>query len=229
MKTNYSSIKLIILFSLSSFVYCSNNGQNLTNKVIKNNDLISKIESPSLEQTQIICDTVYKNKSYRFTLVLFDTTNNFPDEANNIFTFEKLVNGQYKIIYRDSIYCENQEIQFKTFTTDNIKSILVKNNKDIRGNWTYYMYKVDTTKDKLIKIKGFEEIKNPNFIFKCNIIDNYVMSGKNWTSFYKLESDSVKHFNIVIYDNQKELDGNTYKNGYNKALKSILAKEKSNN
>jgi len=49
-------------------------------------------------------------------------------------------------------------------------------------------------------IKGFEEIKNPSYIPNHNLIDNYVNSGKNWTSFYKIQGDSIKDFDIVVYD-----------------------------
>ncbi len=176
------------------------------------------------EKTEVICDTIFKNKNYKFTLTLFDTSNRFSDKANTIFTFEKLVNGQYKTIFLDTIYCESQEIEFEIFNADKIKSILVKNNADIRSNWTYYLYRVDTSSNRLKKIRGFEEIKNPNYIAKYDIIDNYVMSGRNWTSFYKIQADTVKHFDIVVYDNQKELNDNTYKIGYDKAITKILTK-----
>jgi hypothetical protein len=228
MTTHNSTMNLLALVGLLTFINFPNNGQNLRSKADKIITHSFNRDTTNFEKTEVICDTVFRNKNYKFTLTLFDTVNNFPDQANTIFTFEKLVNGQYKTIFLDTIYCERQEIQFEKFTTNNIKSILVKNNADIRSNWTYYLYRVNTSSDKLKKVKGFEEIKNPNYIAKYDLIDNYVMSGRNWTSFYKIQADTIKHFDIVVYDNQKELDGHTYKNGYGKAIKKITVKKKNN-
>jgi hypothetical protein len=85
---------------------------------------------------------------------------------------------------------------------------------------------VDTAHDGLKKIKGFEEIKNPNYLPQYNLIDNYVISGKLWTSFYKIKGDSIKDFDVVVYDDQT--DNGDYERDYKKALKLILAKEKNN-
>ena len=85
---------------------------------------------------------------------------------------------------------------------------------------------VDTTQNKLKKIKGFEEIKNPNYLPQYNLIDNYVMSGQIWTSFYKILGDSVKDFDIVIHDDQ--IDNGHYVREYKKAINSIMIKNKNN-
>jgi len=119
-----------------------------------------------------------------------------------------------------------QEVKFEDFNKDKVKDILVQNISDVRSNWTYYLYFVDTANDKLKKIKGFEEIKNPNYIREYDLIDNYVMSGRNWTSFYKIQGDSIKDFNIVIYDGENENGRVTYNKDYKKAIATILGKEK---
>jgi hypothetical protein len=180
----------------------------------------------NMETTEMICDTVYKNKGYKITLKRFDT--NFEDEEipNTVFAFSKLTNGQYLVLFSDSIFNRVQDIKFTDFNNDSIKDILVQNFSDVRSNWTYYLYLVDTIQNKLKRVKGFEEIKNPHFLPQYNLIDNYVMSGQIWTSFYKIQGDSVKDFDIVIYD--KQVDDGSYGRGYKKAIKSILSKEKSN-
>lgn len=183
-------------------------------------------EKESFEKTEILCDTVYKNKGYKLTLILFDTTNEGEAIPNTLFTLSKLTNGQYLPIYSDSIFNTVQEVRFADFNNDGVRDILVQNISDVRSNWTYYLYLVDTVQNKLKKIKGFEEIKNPNYLPKYNLIDNYVMSGQIWTSFYKIKGNSVKDFNIVIYDNQT--DDGSYDRDYKKAIKSILAEEKNN-
>jgi hypothetical protein len=119
-----------------------------------------------------------------------------------------------------------QKVQFADFNGDNVKDILVQNVSDVRSNQTYYLYLVDTTYGRLTKIKGFEEIKNPDYVSKYNLIDNYVMSGKDRTSFYKIQSDTIKDFDIVIYDDH--LDDGIYDRDYKNAIKKILRNEKNN-
>lgn len=176
------------------------------------------------ETTEIICDTVYPNKAYKITLTNFDPTNENKIIPNTLFTFSKLTNGKYLPILSDSILNKVQEVRFDDFNNDKVKDILVQNNSDARSNWTYYLYLVDTIQNKLKKIKGFEEIKNPNYLPLYNLIDNYVMSGQIWTSFYRITGDSIKDFDIVIYDNQA--DDGSYDREHKKAIKSILTKEK---
>ncbi len=106
--------------------------------------------------------------------------------------------------------------------------ILIQNISDVRSNWTFNLYLVDTINDKLTKVKGFEEIKNPKFLSKYNLIDNYVMSGRNWTSFYKIENNKIKEYDIVIYDGEDKNGKVTYDNDYKKAIKTILTNEKNN-
>ena len=187
---------------------------------------ITLIEKDSFEKTEIVCDTVYKNKGYKLTLTLFDTTNADGTIPNTLFTLSKLTNGQFLPIYFDSIFNTVQQVRFADFNNDKVKDILVQNISDVRSNWTYYLYLVDTAQNKLKKIKGFQEIKNPNYLSQYNLIDNYVLSGQTWTGFYKIDGDSVKDFDMVIYDNQTQ-DG-SYDRDYRKAIKSILTKGKNN-
>ena len=182
------------------------------------------ITGTKFDRTEILCDTVYANKGYKITLTTFDPTNEDETIKNTLFTFSKLTNGKYLPIFSDSIFNRVQEVRFDDFNNDKVKDILVQNFSDVRSNWTYYLYLVDTAQNKLKKIKGFEEIKNPNYLPQFNLIDNYVMSGQIWTSFYKITGDTIKDFDIVIYDNQE--DDGSYDREYKKAIKSILAKEK---
>ncbi|MCH5716812.1 hypothetical protein [Niabella hibiscisoli] len=50
------------------------------------------------------------------------------------------------------------------------------------------------------------------------------MSGKIWTSFYKIEGDAIKDFDIVIYDDQT--DNGSYDRSYKKAIRAILKRER---
>lgn len=224
------TVKLILALLILTLTNCNNSSQHFgsvptdTIKVLENP--VTKADKENFEKTEIVCDTVYKNKGYKLTLALFDSTNLDETIPNTLFTLSQLKNGQYLTIYFDSIFNRVQVIDFADYNNDNVKDILVQNFSDVRSNWTYYLYLVDTGQNKLKKIKGFEEIKNPNYLPQYNLIDNSVMSGQIWTSFYKIQGDSIKDFDIVIYDNQTN-DG-SYERDYKKAIKSILTKGKNN-
>lgn len=224
------TMKLFLAFLIFTLTNCSNHSQHSVSVQSDSSKNLEKavtpVEKESLEKTEIACDTVYKNKGYKLTLTLFDTTNEDETIPNTLFTLSKLTSGQYLPIYSDSVFNKVQEIHFIDFNNDNVKDILVQNFSDVRSNWTYYLHLVDTAQNKLKKIKGFEEIKNPNYLPQYNLIDNYVMSGQIWTSFYKIKGDSIKDFDIVIYDNQT--DDGSYDRDYKKAIKSILIREKNN-
>jgi hypothetical protein len=175
---------------------------------------------------EIICDSVYKNKGYKISLRTFDSTSEDETKPNTIFSLYKLTDNRYSLIYKDSIYSDFQDVKFQDFNKDKVKDILIENVSDVRSNLTYNLYIVDTVHDKLKKIKGFNEIKNPNYLPQYNLIDNYVMSGTIWTNFYKIKGNRVKDFGITIYDDQTT-DGK-YEHAYKKAIDKILAKEKNN-
>lgn len=177
------------------------------------------------ETTEILCDSIYKDKGYKIILTKFDPVNDGEETGfNTTFKLYKLENKQYDLIYSDSIFNTVLEVKFADYNNDNIKDILLQNNSDARSNWTYYLYLVDSKNDKLKKIKGFENIKNPKFLTKYNLIDNYVNSGTNWTSFYEIRKDSIIDYNIVVYDDLTEKS--TYKQEYSDAIKRILNDKK---
>jgi hypothetical protein len=223
-------MKLFLTLLIFTLTNCGSNNQHaVPEQTDSSNNVeigIAVSENESFEKTEILCDTVYKNKGYKLTLARFDTTNQDETIPNTLFTFSRLTNGQYLPVYSDSIFNQSQEIQFADFNNDNVKDILVYHLSDVRSNRSYYLYLVDLAQNKLRKVKGFEQIKNPNYLPQYNLIDNYVMSGQIWTSFYKIKGDTIKNFDIVIYDNQT--DDESYERDYKKAIKSILAKEKAN-
>lgn len=225
-------IKLFSGLLILTLANCNNHNEHAviaipdSSKISQKNITATRKENSC--KTEIICDSVYKNKGYKLTLSVFDTTNDDETIPNTLFTLSKLTNGQYLPIYSDSVFNKIPQIKFADFNADNVKDILVQNISDVRSNWTYHLYLIDTVRNKLKKIKGFEEIKNPAYIKDYDLVDNYVMSGENYTSFYKIQGDSVKDFNIVIYDNQNDVAGNKYRYAFENAFRQITRKEKNN-
>jgi hypothetical protein len=224
MKISFIEI-LISFFLLTS---CNNFEQKKTFQTT--NPIPTYTVNRKLSETkEIICDSILKNKRYKITVSKFSEETNYDSNVfNAIFRFYEMKNGKYQELYQDSIQNHFIEIKFEDFNNDKVKDILVENISDVRSNLTYYLYLVDTVENRLKKIKGFEEIKNPHYISRYNLIDNMVYSGRNWTSFYKIQGDSVKDFNIIIYDGENSKGLATYDKDYKKALNKILSIEKNN-
>lgn len=186
----------------------------------------TKFKSEEFVPTEIICDSLYKNKKYKITVLNFSKLESYDERVyNSIFKFYEMKNGKYEELYKDSIQRHFNEVLFEDFNNDKVKDILIENISDVRSNVTYYLYLVDTTTDKLKKIKNFEIIKNPHYLPKHNLIDNMVMSGRNWTSFYKIQGDSIKDFDIIIYDGEDENGKYTYDKDYDNAINKITKKK----
>lgn len=217
--------KLFFTVTLFSLAYCINvqstaNGHSRNFKAI-DNCTTGKNNTANFE---IICDSIYKNKGYKLTLAVFDSTTDDETIPNTLFTLSKLKNGKYLPIYSDSIFNSVQSITFADFNNDKVKDILVQNFSDVRSNWSYHLYLMDKNNDKLKKVKGFEAIRNPNYLPQYGLIDNYVLSGKNWTNFYKINGDSIKDFDTIIYDDQDK--NGVYERKCQRAINKIMKKVK---
>lgn len=223
--------KLILILTLFVVVTsCDNVRQNdqtyqPDSDTTKQNGLTNN-SSDNFEIIEINCDSIYNYKGINIKLVPLDRETNNEPEFKFLFLVMKQQNGQQSEIFRDTIESTVQEVKFADFNNDNVKDILIQNISDIRSNWTYHLYIVDKNVNSIRKIKGFEEIKNPNYLPKYDLVDNMVMSGRNWTSFYKIVGDTIKDFNIVIYDGEDENGKYTYDADYKKAIKKILMNEK---
>ncbi len=223
------AIKLIFILTLFATVTsCNYVGQNKKlsklDSVMVNQNSLTNNPADNSEIVEINCDSIYKDKGISIKLIPLDTNKVSETEYKFIFLTIKQQNGQSFEVFRDTIESIVQEVKFVDFNNDNIKDILIQNISDVRSNWTYNLYIVDKNISFIKKIKGFEEIKNPNYLPKYDLIDNMVMSGRNWTSFYKIVGDSIKDFEIVIYDGEDENGKVTYGADYKKALKYILTK-----
>lgn len=116
------------------------------------------------------CDSIYKNKNYHLELRSIKPIQEKNETAEYVFLITKMLNKQIKeIIYKDTIQSRTQEVLFLDYNNDNIKDILIQNTSSARSNQTYNLYLVDTDKDEIKKVKGFNTIPNPNYVTKYDL------------------------------------------------------------
>ena len=227
---------IVVLFVLLSFTHLSCVKSITETKEEKTQRLVDEVKAPVKYSKSnynpeffddIACDSLYPNKKYTISLKgNFENVDD--DDHNSEFIFYQIKDGKKIVIFKDSIFIQlTNVIKFEDFNNDNVKDVLIKNISDLRSNWTYNLYLVDLKKDKLKKIKGFNEIKNPHYLPKYNIIDNEVMSGRIWTSFYQIKGDTIKNFRYEIYRGEDEnRNPDTYEEDYKHTLNQILKNKK---
>lgn len=179
---------------------------------------------PSPKTVGIGTDSVYPGKNYQLELISLDTLSEDETLPNTVFRLLQKSNGTSAVLYADSVYSQMDEVAFTDFTGDGVKDILLQFASSARSNQMYHLYTVDTARDRITEIRGFTDIANPRFLPQYNLIDNYVLSGTNWTGFYRIDGDTVADFGVVVYDPMDESE--TYEREYDKALQKIGKRRK---
>ena len=178
--------------------------------------LLFSLNTFAQNTVEVRCDSIYKNRGIQIKLKTFDDgKDGFDGEKNSILTIEQ----NKSVIVKDSIFSSAQKIEFADFNNDKIKDILVQNISDVRSNWTYYLYLYNPKTNRFKRVKGFEEIKNPKFNSKDNIVESYVVSGQNWIGFYKIKNNRAIDLKMEI-DN-----GENFERDYEKTIKKIKSKK----
>lgn len=179
----------------------------------------TKIESNHLMATKKIvdslsksidCDSIYPEKGIHVSLIEQEHS----DELNAHFLIFK--NG--KVIVDDRLYSSVFAVEFEDFNGDGILDILIPNSSDARSNWTYYLYLASADLNSFQRIKGFEQIKNPDYFEEHDLITCLVMSGTDWSAFYEIKKDSIHDFGVVAYMDEDH----DYGKEFDVALKKVL-------
>jgi len=98
------------------------------------------------------------------------------------------------------------------------KDILVFYYTGARANPTYHLYLSDPKNHKLIYVKGFEELPNPDLDLTHNIIISIALSGTNHYSFYRITPKN-KLINLGHSFDSDLDDSIKYENAIRKILK----------
>ncbi|MFL5740215.1 MAG: XAC2610-related protein [Flavisolibacter sp.] len=175
--------------------------------------------------TEIYTDstvTLFGDNTYKLTLHIFDTANDYDAERKNaVLTFSRLNGNQTEIFFRDSMFSMYPNIDFQDFNNDKVKDILIFYYTGARANPTYHLYLTDLKNRKLIRVKGFEELPNPDLDTTHNIIESIALSGTNYYSFYRINSNN-RLINLGHSFGENPKDSTQYE----RALRQIIKKHK---
>ncbi|WP_231426390.1 hypothetical protein [Pedobacter sp. Leaf250] len=97
-----------------------------------------------------------------------------------------------KIIWEEDVFIkiQNDFMEYKDFNGDDINDIQIFSETGARGaNSFYFLYLVDAKKKQVIRVKHFEDIVNPEYNKKHDVILGYGFSATNHYSVYKISED----------------------------------------
>lgn len=204
---------LILLVTLS----CSCKEKKVANDIGKKNSASAKVQSDPNFYNSI---EVFGDSNYTLTTHLFDSLNSFDASRNNTsIIFRKMEAGNKKILFQDSVFCMYPQIELQDFNNDKVEDILVFHYTGGRANPTYYLYLKDAKNKMLTRIKGFENLPNPDLDIENNIIVSSALSGTNHYRFFRIDKNN-KLINLGNGYAEKEADSAQYKN----AVAAILKK-----
>jgi hypothetical protein len=182
-------------------------------------------DTTTIARTEIYNDstiTLFGDSSYKLTLQTFDTANNYDAERNNtVLILSKQDRNQIKVLFRDSLFCMYPDIDFQDYNNDKIKDVLVFYYTGARANPTYHLYLTNLKNHNLIRVKGFEELPNPALDTTNNIITSIALSGTNYYSFYRINTQNK----LIDLGHRYEENPND-STQYEKAIRKILKKHK---
>ena len=144
----------------------------------------AKKKTASIYTDRIV--TLFGDSSYKLALHIFDIANDEEDTKNATLIFTKQEKDNVRVFFRDSLFCMYPEISFQDFNNDKIKDVLIFYFTGGRANPTYHLYLTDAKNRKLMRVKGFEELPNPDLDTTNNIIVSIALSGTNHYSFYRI-------------------------------------------
>lgn len=165
---------------------------------------------------------LFNDTAQKLSLVIFDTLGHhyYNEEINNaVLTHTR----SGKCIFRDSLHCQSSIIDFNDMNRDGIKDILVFSGSGARSNPRYYLYLVNNATKKLIRIKGFEQLTNPEPDTKNKVIVSAGLYGAMvHYSFYKISTTN----RLIDLKHSYEMEVGRDDNEYDKIIKLIKQHDK---
>ena len=141
--------------------------------------------------------------NYKLKIEIYDTEkiNDYDTATNARITFTRYRSHRASPLFSDLIFCKTATIKLQDLNNDGVKDVLIFYDYDVRSNEMYHLYLVNSKGKELIRVKGFEDVKNPVFNKKKNIIESHVISGKNYITYYRInKSNKLVDYKKVTYE-----------------------------
>jgi hypothetical protein len=210
------TLLLSLLFISLTSCFDKSHSSTIETTNAKLSDTTAKPESEKYTDSPV---TLFGDNSYKLSLHIFDTANDYDTERNNaVLSFSRLSENQRKILLEDSMFCMYPDIEFQDFNNDKVKDVLVFYYTGARANPTYHLYLTDLKHHNLLRVKGFEELPNPDLDTTHNIITSIAIAGSNYYSFYKINSRN-KLVNLRHHYEDNPNDSTQYERTIRKILK----------
>lgn len=161
---------------------------------------------------------IFKDKNYAVTFEYFEPLNENNDEQLGTL---KVIYQNKKVIFREKIIFYQPKIEFLDMNNDGIKDILILYQSSARSIWYQHLYLVDNKKNKIIYVKGFQNLPNPFFDSKNNIIICTRLADVTYYSFYR-----INRHNILIDLGNKFNSDDVNNSKYENAIMRILKNKK---
>jgi hypothetical protein len=184
-----------------------------TNTIVKPPVVLSNLDKAPIDTLIIL----FNDSTYRLYLHKFDEDNDYDEtKPNTTLTFRK---GD-SVIFKERVFCMSWLFEFEDIDNDKVKDLLLFSYSGARANPSYYLYLAKGK--KLIKVKDFEELPNPNVDTTNHIITGNALYGdKAWVDFYRI----TKTNKLIKLGPGLETDsGDSSDVSYQKTLKQIIKK-----
>lgn len=100
-----------------------------------------------------------------------------------------------KIIWAENIFVQpngGETLKYEDFDGDGVEDLLIFKETGARGSNEYhYLYLINPKKNQVTKVQGFDEVVNPSYDQKHEVILSYGYAGKNFFSVYKVANHKV--------------------------------------
>jgi hypothetical protein len=115
-----------------------------------------------------------------------------PDSyESNLFLFEKNEEWELKNSFYNLEMLIETEIGFEDFNKDGIDDLTVLIGSGGRANFREYLFIFNPKSQNITKIKGFEQIVNPELNRSTNLIESTIFTGTVDYEYYKINGDTL--------------------------------------
>ncbi|MBS1732660.1 MAG: hypothetical protein JST02_05135 [Bacteroidetes bacterium] len=160
-----------------------------------------KCNGQSIFQSFDTTISVFTNYKLRLEIYNAEKINDYDTATNAKITFSRQRDYRTSVLFSDLVFCKAPILKFQDFNNDGVKDILIFFDYDVRSNKMYHLYLLNPKSKELIRVKDFEDIKNPEFNPKKNIVESHVISGRNYYTYYRINnSNKLIDSKKVIYE-----------------------------